>query len=64
MKLDAILIGADGTARIRTTPTMINPGAYRIGVRFQGRTAETEHTVTVPSRTSPLRRFRKLIKRG
>lgn len=63
LELEAILIGTDDTARIRTTPTMINPGTYRIAVRFQSRTAQTERTVTVPG-SSPLRRFRKLIKRG
>jgi hypothetical protein len=58
------MIGADGTARIRSVPTMIESGSYRLGVRFRGRTAETDHTITVPNRRSPLRMLRKLTKRG
>ncbi len=64
IELDATLIGADGTARIRSSPTMINPGDYLIAVRFQGRTATTTQTITVPDRRTPLRRLAGLIKRS
>jgi hypothetical protein len=46
---------------------MIEPGTYRLGVRFQGRTVKTGHILTVPVTTSPRRALRGLagrLKRG
>ncbi len=60
LELDATLTGAERSAQIRTAPTVINPGTYRIGVRFKDRAVKTEHVLTVPG--PPLHWFRKLMK--
>lgn len=65
-EIAATLIGDDGTARIRSAPAMLEPGAYQVAVRFRGRTVITPHTLTVPAAASLsfMRRLAQAAKRG